>query len=107
MDEPNSMMDKTIYIVIMYGGEYEDAWEANIRAFSERGDADNLIADYKRWAEQLGALEPDTDDPDDIQSFWNKKYEELEIPADDVAWVRELVDDADIGMTIEELGFVK
>lgn len=101
-------MDKIIYVVVMYGGEYEDAWEWNVRAFGERADAENLIADYRRWSEQLGAIqEPDIEDPDDILSFWAKKYEELEIPECDAPWVRELVDDAKIGMTIEGLGYVK
>lgn len=98
----------TIFVVIMYGGKYEDAWESNVRAFAERSEADKLVTRYQKWAEQLGAVvEPDLEDHDDIAKFWATTYEELEIPPEDAQWMVCLANDDETIVTIEELDFVK
>jgi hypothetical protein len=98
-----------IFVVIMFGGQYDDAWESNLRAFAERADADKLIAQYQKWAKEIAAVvEPEgLEDSDDIAKFWADTYEALEIPPEDAPWVDSLISEDKTGMTIDELDFVK
>lgn len=94
------------YLVVAYGGRYEDAWKRNLRAFSTEQAANALIANYEKWLTEARAMEypescaehnaPDDDDTrgweifSEMQSEFEQQYlVELGIPEEDIEWIKE------------------
>lgn len=48
---------KTLYVVVAFGGQYDDAWESHLRAHSTREAAENMTEDYERWLTKIRDLE--------------------------------------------------
>lgn len=42
-----------VYLVVEYGGEYEDKWSTNVKAYYERAKAEQFIIDWKIEQESL------------------------------------------------------
>lgn len=47
---------QTIYVVIAYGGEYDDAWESNVCAKYSRDDAELEVLELKQRREKLKTI---------------------------------------------------
>jgi len=54
-----------IFVVVGFGGQYDDAWEHSIRAFHEEAQAIALIENYDRWLTEIRS----TDLPESLQEY--------------------------------------
>lgn len=45
-----------IFIVVAFGGQYEDHWHINLLGFSNREDAEAIIAKYEDWLSKIRSI---------------------------------------------------
>ena len=64
---------KEIYVVISYGGEYDDSWESVECAFNTKSRATNWIKNRKYLANTIGK-----DKFEEIENFIRQKEEETD-----------------------------
>jgi hypothetical protein len=66
------MNKQTIYVVIAYGGEYDDAWEKNVCARFSETDAQITILDLEERREKLKGMR------DPVQAVWYANLKPIE-----------------------------
>jgi hypothetical protein len=92
------------FLVVAYGGTYDDAWTRNLRAFSTKAAAEQLIANYDKWLTGARAMKyPEsiaegqddfTDDQWKLLAEQQSEFEQqhllkLGIPDEDLGWIKE------------------
>ncbi len=81
---------KTAYVVIAFGGSYEDAWERNVRAFHDEADAKALIENYEKWIEEIRNTEPPEALAEHNWDFEDDRQSEMYMEAED-EWKRQVL----------------